>query len=155
MFRKNKILKIFSYIFVLLGIALNIITICMPATGILLLDFSSWISALLFLGGIICIYSNKRTKNKMVTDSVEEYLEGLDKEYEIIKKETQTDRFLVKIDDILYNLIVIVSDNELVIMKQLAEQDTDFFVKKSDGSVEIVNKKFNYIWEDFSTDNKE
>ena len=152
MFLKNKILKIFSYIFVLAGIALNLITIAMPTTGILLLDFTSWISALLFIGGITCIYANKNTKNKMVMNCVTEYLESLGQEYNIVNKQLQTDTFLVDIAGTLYNLLVIVSDNELVVMKQIAEQDTDFYVKKKDNSSNVVTKKFNYMWDSFTVE---
>lgn len=150
MFKKNHILKIFSYIFVLAGIILNLITVCLPTTGILFLDFTSWISAIFFIGGIICIYKNKNNKNKLVLESIEEYLSSLDKDYKIVEKQTQTDTFLVEIDGVLYNLLVIVSKEELVIMKQLAKQNTDFFIKRKDNSSIVINKDFNYIWEEFS-----
>lgn len=147
MFKKNKIFQFLSYLFILLAILLNLLTVIFQPRNLFFLEFGGWFSALLFIIGGFCIYKNKSIKNKLVEKVLKEYLSSISEEYEIIESNKQSDIYLVKIQEQLYNFLVVYDNNKLVVMKQIAEQDTSFYIKNNDGTSKIIETKFNFVWE--------
>ena len=156
MFKKNKFFIILSYFCVFFGIGFNFINIFAPIeTTNFILKFSSWISAVFFIIAIVSIYKNKSLKNKIIKETIEEYLKDFGDNCDILKSDKDKDFYLISIDWVEYNLNVLFDNNNIVIMKQLANVETDFYIKNKE--TKKITKSFNYLWDeiDFSDTKKE
>lgn len=146
MILKNKICNICSYVFIITGIILNLVNIVFQEDTYFLLGYSGWISGLLFFLGALSIYKSRNLKNKIIDNSVKKFLDKYGEEnYNIVKKDTQTDIYLVEINNVLYNINATFTTEGVAIIKQLAELETEIYIEDVNNNSKIFTRNFNYM----------
>lgn len=148
---KNKMCNFCSYFFIIGGILLNFVNLLFQEDAYFLLGYSGWFSGLLFLFGAISIYKSRNLKNKILENAIKNFLSKYGEDnYTIIKKDNQTDIYLVEIDNVLYNINASFSSTGIALMKQKANIETEFYIEDKNNNFKIFTRDFNYMQDDIS-----
>lgn len=146
MFVKNKICNFCSYLFIISGIVLNFVNMFLEEDVSFILGCSGWISGILFFLGAISIYISRNLKDKIIFNSIKNFLSKYGEDnYKIVKKDTRSDIYLIEIDNVLYNVNAIFTTEGVAIIKQIAEIETEIYVEDNNSKSKVFTRNFNYM----------